>query len=124
MNIFLKSTLYHNLYDVNPILKSKKLISLTKNMKGENERLSSLVITLQDELDKRSTKVETVEPVKVEEKPEIAEPVPKAPEPVVETVTEAVAEAAAEAASEPAPKTQTNTQTKSKKSKKKNNKKK
>ena len=93
-------------------------------MKGENERLSSLVITLQDELDKKSTKVETVEPVKFEEKLEIAEPVPKAPEPVVETVTEAVAEAAAEVASEPAPKTQTNTQTKSKKSKKKNNKKK
>ena len=39
-------------------------------MKGENERLSSLVITLQDELDKRPTKVETVEPVKAEEKPE------------------------------------------------------
>ena len=111
----------YTVYHITLISKSKKLISLTKNMKTENERLSSLVITLQDELDKRSTKAETVEPVKAEE---IAEPVPKAPEPVVEAVTEAVAEAAAEATSEPTPKTQTNTQTKSKKSKKKNNKKK
>ena len=92
-------------------------------MKNENERLSSLVITLQDEMDRRSTV--TVEPVKVEQKPEIAEPEQKATEPaVVEAVTEAVAEVAAEAVAEPTQKPQTNNQTKSKKSKKKNNKKK
>ena len=93
-------------------------------MRDENERLSSLVITLQDELDKKPTKTDTVEPVKVEEKPEIAEPAPKATEPVVEAVTEAAAEVTAEVSSEPTTKPQTNTQTKSKKSKKKNNKKK
>ena len=49
--------------------KFEKLINLTKNTKSENERLQNLVLSLQDDLDKR---YKTVEKTEITEKCEIS----------------------------------------------------
>ena len=91
---------------------------MTKTMKNENSRLQNLVMDLQEQLDQRSVKATTEQPVASESKP--VEPVAKDDQASATTTptTEATTTAPTTPQEPPKP------ANKSKKAKKKNNKKK
>ena len=89
---------------------------MTKTMQNENSRLQNLVMDLQEQLDQRSVKATTEQPVTSESKP--VEPVAKDDQASATTTTEATTPAPKTTQEPPKP------ANKSKKAKKKNNKKK
>ena len=89
---------------------------MTKTMKNENSRLQNLVMDLQEQLDQRSVKATTEQPVASESKP--VEPVAKDDQASATPTTEATTTAPTTPQEPPKP------ANKSKKAKKKNNKKK
>ena len=91
---------------------------MTKTMKNENSRLQSLVMDLQEQLDQRSVKATTEQPVASESKP--VEPVAKDDQTASASATTTIAPPPPTKPPQEPPKPAN----KSKKAKKKNNKKK